>query len=200
MRNTKADRRSQRTRQLLSRALVDVMLEKRYTEITVQDIIDRANVGRSTFYAHYLDKDDLFVSDVTRVLDLLSQHIRGKGPGTAFEQADLTIMFEHVQAHHSLYKALVKGGGIALVYATGHDRLRHNIEQHLGELVPNAHVPVVPIPLVADYLAGTIVNLITWWLDHDMPYTPTQMNAMFVQLVGPGVQATLHLPREPMRT
>lgn len=66
MKNTKADRRSQRTRQLLSSALVDLMLQKRYDEITVQNIIDRANVGRSTFYAHYLDKDDLLVSDFCR--------------------------------------------------------------------------------------------------------------------------------------
>ena len=68
--------RSQRTRQLLSAALFELMLELRYDEITVQHIIDRANVGRSTFYAHYLDKEDLLVSDFTRVLDALSQHIR----------------------------------------------------------------------------------------------------------------------------
>ncbi len=74
MRNTKGDRRSQRTRQLLSTALIEVMLEKRYDEITVQDIIDRANVGRSTFYAHFLDKEDLLVSQVTRVLDALTRH------------------------------------------------------------------------------------------------------------------------------
>jgi AcrR family transcriptional regulator len=72
VRNTKADRRSQRTRQLLSAALIELMLEKRYDDISVQDIIERANVGRSTFYAHYLDKEDLLVGDFTRVLDALS--------------------------------------------------------------------------------------------------------------------------------
>lgn len=51
--NTKADRRSERTRQLLNAALIELMLEQRYDEITVQDIIDRANIGRSTFYAHF---------------------------------------------------------------------------------------------------------------------------------------------------
>src|SRR3954467_8818375 len=74
MRNTKADRRSERTRQLLNGALIELMLEQRYDEITVQDIIDRANIGRSTFYAHYLDKEDLMVSGFTRVLDTLSEH------------------------------------------------------------------------------------------------------------------------------
>ena len=82
VRNTKADRRSQRTRQLLSTALIEVMLAKRYDEITVQDIIDRANVGRSTFYAHFLDKEDLLVSQLTRVLDALTQQ---NGPFVAGE-------------------------------------------------------------------------------------------------------------------
>ncbi|HEY3227931.1 MAG TPA: TetR/AcrR family transcriptional regulator [Roseiflexaceae bacterium] len=194
MRNTKADRRSQRTRQMLSAALVDLMLQKRYVEITVQDIIDRANVGRSTFYAHYLDKDDLLVSDFTRVLDVLSEHVRLQ------EQVDqrtpqlLALFFEHVGAHHHLYKALVRGGGIDLLYKKGHERLRRNIQQHLEELVPVGQTPAVLLPLVADYIAGVILTMLKWWLDHEMPYTPDQMDVLFQQLVLPGVQATLQLP------
>lgn len=194
MRNTKADRRSERTRQLLSAALVDLMLHKRYDEITVQDIIDHANVGRSTFYAHYLDKDDLLVSDFTRVLDLLSVHMRRQDAGSVGEPPSLKLFFEHVQAHHHLYKALVRGGGIELLYKKGHERLCQNIELHLAELVPDGQVPALPLPLVADYLAGTILNLLKWWLDHEMPHTPKQMDRMFLQLVMPGVKATLHLP------
>ena len=54
---TKApDRRVQRTRKLLQDALMALILEKGYEAVTIQDIIDRANVGRSTFYAHFLDK------------------------------------------------------------------------------------------------------------------------------------------------
>jgi AcrR family transcriptional regulator len=194
VRNTKADRRSQRTRQMLGAALVDLMLQKRYDEITVQDIIDQANVGRSTFYAHYLDKDDLLTSDFTRVLDALSQHMRQQELADPAAMPSLALFFEHVQAHHQLYKALVRGGGIDLLYKKGHARLRQNIEQHLGELLPVGETPAVPLPLVADYLAGAILNLLKWWLEHEMPYTPEQMNRLFHQLVLPGVQATLHLP------
>ncbi|KAB8143005.1 TetR/AcrR family transcriptional regulator [Chloroflexia bacterium SDU3-3] len=199
VKNTKADRRSQRTRQLLSDALVALIQEKRYSEITIQDIIDRANIGRSTFYAHYLDKDDLFESYVNHGLDRLREHIRRADHGSAHERIDLTILFEHVHAHHALYNALVKGGSIALVYAKGQDRLRHNIEQHLEDLMPSSHVPPMPISLIAEYVAGTIVHLITWWLDHGMAHTPSEMNEMFVQLVAPGLEEALHLPRELMR-
>ena len=194
MRNTKADRRSQRTRQMLSAALVDLMLQKRYVEITVQDIIDRANVGRSTFYAHYLDKDDLLVSDFTRVLDALSEHVRQQEPIDQRTPQLLALFFEQVGAHHHLYKALVRGGGIDLLYRKGHERLRRNIQQHLEELLPVGQTPAVPLPLVADYMAGVILTMLKWWLDHEMPYTPAQMDALFQQLVLPGVQATLHLP------
>jgi AcrR family transcriptional regulator len=67
MSRQKLDRRSQRTRKSLSEALAALMVEKRYDKITVQDIIDRANVGRSTFYAHFQDEEDLLVSGVMEV-------------------------------------------------------------------------------------------------------------------------------------
>ena len=56
------DRRVQRTRALLLSALLDLIVEQGYEEITVQDIVDRANVGRSTFYAHFLDKRELLLT------------------------------------------------------------------------------------------------------------------------------------------
>src|SRR5215212_4388 len=107
MKSNKGDRRSQRTRQLLSAALLALMLEKRYDAITVQDIIDRANVGRATFYAHYFDKEDLLMSDITRVLDELSGHVVAGAPGTPRPLPRLTAFFRHVQEHQTLYQALV---------------------------------------------------------------------------------------------
>jgi len=54
-------------------------------------------------------------------------------------------------------------------------------------------VPAAPLPLVADYLAGAILSMLTWWLDNNMPYSPEQMDALFQQLVRPGVEATLRI-------
>src|SRR5688572_17173346 len=71
----KHDRRSQRTRQLLSTAFVQLLREKGYSAITVSNIIERADVGRSTFYSHYRDKDDLFVSELDRVIEVLGDRI-----------------------------------------------------------------------------------------------------------------------------
>src|SRR3990172_2299341 len=59
---TKTDRRIQRTREVLQKALIELISERGYDAITIQDIVDRANVGRTTFYLHYRSKDDLFMS------------------------------------------------------------------------------------------------------------------------------------------
>jgi AcrR family transcriptional regulator len=194
MRNTKADRRSLRSRQLLHTALIELMLEQRYDDITVQDIIDRANIGRSTFYAHYLDKEDLLVSGFNEVLDALREHMEQSMGSDLHAQPSLAFFFRHVQTHHQLYKALVRGGGIELLYKKGHERLRQNIEQHLIVLVPPGQALAAPLPLVADYMAGAILNLLKWWLDNGMPYPPEQIDAIFQQLVLPGVYHTLGVP------
>jgi AcrR family transcriptional regulator len=194
VRNAKVDRRSQRTRQLLSAALLELMLEQRYDEITVQDIIDRANVGRSTFYAHYLDKEDLLISDFTRVLDALTQHIEERGIENQHTPPGLAFFFHHVQTHRQLYKALVRSDPIDLLYKKGHERLRHNIEGHLVAIAPPDQASALFLSLVADTMAGTILTMLTWWLDHDTPYTPAQMDSFFHQLMLPGVYATLGTP------
>jgi len=193
MRNTKADRRSERTRRQLSAALIELMLEQRYDEITVQDIIDRANIGRSTFYAHYLDKEDLLVSGFTHVLDTLSQEQQQTGAGEHQALPSLARFFQHVQDHHQLYKALVRGGGIDRLFKKSHQHMRRNIQQHLVALIPAGQAPATPLPLVADYLSGAILSMLTWWLENDMPYAPEQMDTLFQQLVGPGVQTTLQI-------
>lgn len=193
MRNIKADRRSARTRQLLSAALIELMSEQRYDDITVQDIIERANIGRSTFYAHYGDKEDLLMSGFTRVLDTLSQHSHQLDQGGQQALPSLADFFQHVQDHHRLYKALVHGGGIDRLFKKSHQHMRRNIEQHLAALIPDGKTPAAPLPLVADYLSGAILSMLTWWLDNNMPYTPAQMDRLFQQLVRPGVQTTLQI-------
>src|SRR5215207_5127326 len=193
MRNTKVDRRSERTRQLLSVALIELMLEQRYDEITVQDIIDRANIGRSTFYAHYLDKEDLLVSGFTRVLDTLSEHSPQRDSREYHALPSLSRFFQHVQEHHQLYKALVHGGSIDRLFKKSHQHMRRNIEQHLVAMIPVGQAPAAPLALVADYLSGAILSMLTWWLDNDMPYTPEQIDTLFQQLVRPGVETTLQI-------
>src|SRR5690349_2570082 len=122
----KQDRRSQRTRHLLSAALVELIREKDYNLITVSDIIDRANVGRSTFYAHYRDKDDLFVGELDRVIELLSQRIPGQEKMPFFPSLGL---FRHVGEEFELYKALLWTPGIDLLIKHLQKALSNRIEE-----------------------------------------------------------------------
>ncbi len=189
MKTQKTDRRSERTRQLLLDALLKLMAEKQYDLITVQDVIDKANVGRSTFYAHYQDKDDLLTSSFERVLALLNPHIDYDYAATA-RLLHVEGLFQHVKDHHHLYKALIWGQGIESLFKTGQTYLARNIEEQIVLLAPQ-HDLSVPLPILSNYLAGTLLTLLKWWLDNNMPYTPQRMDEIFQQLVMPGVRDVL---------
>lgn len=104
------DRRVQRTRALLQDALMALMIEKGFEDTTVQDIIDRANVGRATFYAHFADKKTLLTSRIEDLRALLSQ--RQQAAWTAFRGTDAPgfgfslAMLEHAHGHLPLYTAI----------------------------------------------------------------------------------------------
>src|SRR4051794_37293083 len=110
------DRRSRRTRRTLGQALVDLMLEKRYDTITVQEIIDRANVGRSTFYAHYLDKEDLLQTEVSELVERLSMHMDHNAASNHLIPS--LELLTHLQDSYQLYRALVRGRAIEMVLKT----------------------------------------------------------------------------------
>ncbi len=189
MKNKKSDRRSRRTRQMLSEALIGLMLEKPYDSITVQDIIDRANVGRSTFYAHYLDKEDLLTSQLGEMTDQLSQELEQEGHDEHWFIPSLGL-FRHVQSHYHLYKALLWSRATDLIFRTGQAYLTQGVERRIQAQLGGKPL-TVPLPVLSNYVAGSLMVLLKWWLDGNMPYSPEQMDAMLRQLVTPGVQAAL---------
>ena len=189
MEQTKLDRRERRTRQLLSQALLALIQEKRYDAITVQDIIDRADVGRSTFYAHYRDKDDLFATAFQAVMEQLLGEIEEGG------EADRVIpslqLFRHFRENHHLYWALARSRGLDTLNRASRDYLTQLIERRVTRVVGRKQDLTVPLPILSDYLAGALMNLTHWWFEHRMPYPPEQMDEIYQRLVMPGVRAAM---------
>jgi AcrR family transcriptional regulator len=190
-RQEKTDRRSRRSRRLIVDALLALMQEKRYDRITVQEIIDHADVGRSTFYAQFRNKEDVLVSEIARVIDLLHEQRRASMQDPAEHLLPGAEFFQHVQATQSIYPTLLRGLATDPHYLAVHRYLRDHAAQQLA-LVAGSRTLAVPQEIIADYLAGTLLTLVHWWLDHGMRYTPEQMEAIFHQLALPGIQAVLH--------
>jgi AcrR family transcriptional regulator len=182
----KNDRRSQRTRQALGDALVELMMDKGYDAISIKDIIEHANVGRSTFYSHYADKDELFVSQLDRVVNMLSQHVpQESSDGNPFFPS--LGLFQHIQEQWKLYKMLAWGSGVDVLTRHLQKSLSEKIEQRLSE---DGQAYEVPLPIIANFLSGSFLSLIKWWLDNKMIYTPEQMDVMFQKLALPGIGQT----------
>ena len=186
------DRRVRRTRKALHDALLGLMAEKSYDAVTVQDIIDRADVGRSTFYSHFSDKRDLLDSGFEDLNQLLAQrpaHVRG-----GMLRFSLPLL-EHAHSHRRLARALVARRGGSPV----HDRflgvLTSTIRAELDELVAQHKGAIRADDLTVDYIAGALLAVITGWLDTARHKTPAEVDALFHTLVDPGLRAALQLDR-----
>ncbi len=188
------DRRSQRTQQALMDALIALLAVKSYDEISINEIVDRANVGRSTFYAHYQTKDDLLKSGFERVLDMLMQHIR-------FDEADpelrldTTPLFRHASGHYELYRTMVWGSGFEPLTRDGHAALGEKFQESFSRLLSERPESSVPLDVLSHTMAGTLLILLKWWLDHKMPYPPERMDDFFQQLVMPSARNILGLTK-----
>ena len=190
MKQQKADRRSQRTSRLVSSAFAELVVEKPYDKILVQDILDRADIGRTTFYAHYFDKEDVLNTIIEQELELLTRQI-------AHAAARQRIMpslelFEH--AYHSenqQFRALMRSRAGEFLWEALQVALCRAIEPALSTFCAERRSPPIPVPVVSEYLAGAFLTLLKWWVEASMPYPPEQMENIFQQLALPGVWAML---------
>jgi AcrR family transcriptional regulator len=187
----KQDRRSRRTRHLVHSAFRELLLEKRYEAITVRDILHRAGIGSSTFYAHYYDKEDVQTELIEQLLEQLL-------PSIAWQSAEGRILpslaiFRHVQHHsqHALFQALVLGHAEEQVWEMLQTRLSSTIEQTLASTRLLNHPHQIPLAVVAQYLSGAFLNLLTWWIKAEIPYSAEQIDEIFWQLALPGIQTIM---------
>ncbi|GHO78289.1 TetR family transcriptional regulator [Ktedonobacter sp. SOSP1-85] len=190
MKQQKADRRSQRTYRLVSSAFAELMVEKPYDEILVQDILDRADIGRTTFYAHYFDKEDVLNSIVEQELERLTRQITH---AAARQRVVPSLeLFEHVyHSQNQPFLALMRSRAGEPLWEALHTALCQAIEPALCTLCAKKRSPSIPLPVVSQYLAGALLTLLKWWIAADMPYPPEQIESIFQQLALPGVWAML---------
>ncbi len=184
------DRRTQRTQRTLQDALIDLLKVKHYDAISVKDIIEKANVGRSTFYAHYQTKDDLLKSGFERVLDMLLEQV-------VFDETsrnltlDTAPLFRHAQSHAELFHTLAWGSGFEVITTQGQAALGEKFHQRLSQLVSAERQPTVPLSALSYSLSGSLLILLKWWLENDMPGSPEYIDGIFQQLVMPGIRNAL---------
>lgn len=192
-RRGKSDRRSRRSRRLIADALMALLREKRYDRITVQEIIDRADVGRSTFYAQFRNKEDVLESELEHVFGQLHEQHLAFAQESSNHLLPTLGLFQHIQETQSFYPTLIRGLASDPHEAAVHRSLRDLALRQLAHATGSAPL-AVPAEIVAEYLAGSLLTLAHWWLDHGSSYTPEQMEAVFQQLVMPGVHAVLSDP------
>lgn len=193
MNKSGVDRRVNRTRSLLQNALLSLISEKSYERITVEDICENANVGRSTFYAHYTSKDDLKRSGIDDYLrKLLVEHQReaqnGSGDADQNRFSFSLLMFEHARDHKELYRALAGGRGGAVALSTIRQVLSDLVRNDLIAADTGAPADDVPREAVVQYVIGAYMALLTWWLDRGATPPPEQMDAMFRRLIVEGIR------------
>jgi AcrR family transcriptional regulator len=181
----KTDARVKRTRDALGDALIALMQEKPFETITVQDVLDRAHVSRSTFYTHYSDKDDLLMSDAEEFFEALSMALSTRG-----EKSDRVFpareFFAHLAEAQVFFKALVKSGKFQenMDLARGH--FARGIERRLSELPRGQSIPRPQLRAIAFAHAGALLSLLTWWIDRGMREAPAEMDELFHRIVWNG--------------
>ncbi len=178
----KSDQRTRRTKRQLRGALVELIQEKRFDDITVQNVIDRADVGRATFYSHYRDKEDLFEKQWERFLDMVAQQIDWDNAGKG-SFVPVVFLFSHLQEAQRFYHGLVRSRKADPLLKSGIEYLSQKIEASLTARPKRKEA--IPRPILSNYLACELFVLLKWWLDNGMPYTPEHMDRIYHRLINP---------------
>jgi len=188
----KPDRRIRRTCERLGSALVALIQERPIDDVTVQDVLDRASVGRSTFYLHYSDKDDLLLSQLEKFLETMSTALSVRKE-ESHRVVPVAELFAHIGSQKKLYRALADSGRLNDFFDLAQGYFARGIEQRLRESkrlskLAQPKLPQREVGARASALAGSMLSLLRWWLDRGARESPRAMDELFHRMVWKGLQ------------
>ena len=188
----KPDRRIRRTCERLGSALVALIQERPIDDVTVQDVLDRASVGRSTFYLHFRDKDDLLLSQLEKFLETMSTALSVRKE-ESHRVVPVAELFAHIGSQKKLYRALADSGRLNDFFDLAQGYFARGIEQRLRESkrlskLAQPKLPQREVGARASALAGSMLSLLRWWLDRGARESPRAMDELFHRMVWKGLQ------------
>lgn len=179
------DRRVVRTRKLLREALMALILEEGYDAISIQDITDKANLGRATFYLHFKDKEELLLDVMDEfIADLLGQVPQLSEAYWRLEDLKPIIkLFDLAAEHYDLFRILTIGSG----GNAANRQLHQSIANHIAATIQKVSdekgtTPLIAPEFIANHFAGSLLSTIYWWLDNDLPFSVEEMADMFLKI------------------
>lgn len=190
MRQGMTDRRSVRTRQLLMRAMLELMGSKRYDSISVQELAEQANVGRSTFYAHFAHKDDLIVDGARQLLARFDND-EPQHTGRGARLYPTLALFRHVGQRADMYQTMARGRALPLFLTALQDELAGVFENRLAARVAPGDTPAVPLPLLASMIASMLLTTMRTWIEDGSCLPAEVIDKLFHTVAGPAIRAGL---------
>ena len=186
-RRRKPDQRVRRTCQRLGSALLALIQEKPIDAITVQEVLDRASVGRSTFYLHYRDKDDLLLSQLEGFLKIMSTALSVRQEAS-YRVVPVEELFAHIGNQNKLYRALADSGRLHDFFDLAQGYFARGIEHRLRESMRVPNLPQREMAARASALAGSLLSMLRWWLDRGEKESPRAMDELFHRMVWNGLR------------
>ena len=185
------DRRAARTRRLLLEAMPGLLAERGFERLTIQNIIDRAGVGRATFYAHFESKEELLAASVGGLRQWL-EAMRQQAPSQPF--AFMPPFFDHLASHRAVYRTTFERESEVTVERLIRAMMRDLVR---AELVAQrtTRQDDAAIELATQFVVSTFWSVTVWWMSGaGGQRTPAQVNAIFLRLAQPGLELALATP------
>lgn len=183
----KPDERIRRTHERLGMALLELILERPIDKVTVQQVLDRAKVGRSTFYLHFRDKNDLLLSQLEMFLEIQSTALSVRKE-ESHRVVPVAEMFAHIGGQNKIYRALADSGHLNDFFDLAQGYFARGIEQRLRESKRLPKLRQRELAVRAFALAGSLLSLLRWWIDRGAKESPRAMDELFHWMVWKGMQ------------
>lgn len=180
------DSRVRKTHEALRDALFELMSERGYERLTIQNLLDRAVVGRATFYSHYEGKDVLLATSIDGLRRFLLQSAKASAdPQLAFTR----VLFEHVFAAQRIFQMTIVPDSEVTVERLIRAMLRDLVRDDLARLRPR--IAKASLELGTQFVVGALWSVMVWWLNNPIPLPPAEVNDLFQRLTFPGLAVTL---------
>jgi AcrR family transcriptional regulator len=197
------DRRVRRTRNRLHDALVSLIHEKSYHSIVVDEILTRADVGRSAFYAHFPNKQALLTSGIETILHATPPRELPATVGPSGKALWFSLpFFEHVGQCRHVSTSTMTRGGRTIIHQHLRQILTGQVRDELMRTAPSKHAESkIPIQLLAEFIVGSFILVLTWWVESNSRLSAREADDVFLELVLPALRAEVQpdRPEQPRR-